>query len=304
MADGLQGSSGAASAMGTRPFLSEATMRWNPFCSRRPARSSRPLVKPRARLWLEELESRTVPTTITRTSAPIFFNDFTPTSGPPLTSEYASYQITNNDGVDYADVWVTIGNFSAASGQPVVTLGANAVGAINLGALANGQTKTAFFYLGSNANTTVNQTHTVSVFNGPPTSGNLLTSQNFSLTAVLDAIDASSNKVTSVTINPSSPALGGTVTITVTGHTGTLGAAKVVDFTPAAYSSWRADVFQLIGTTITLSGANTGTFTDTLLIPPSSIASTADTDYTAVYTFRVVGTTATPTGVSPVGYIS
>src|SRR5262245_54286162 len=230
MADGLQGSSGAASAMGTRPFLSEATMRWNPFCSRRPARSSRPLVKPRARLWLEELESRTVPTTITRTSAPIFFNDFTPTSGPPLTSEYASYQITNTDGVDYADVWVTIGNFTAASGPVAVTLATNGVGAINLGPLPKGATKTAFFYLGSNANSiTATQTHTVSVFNGPPTSGSLLTSQNFSFTAnakedaVQDTIAASANKVTSVVTGPTPPVLGGIVTMTVTGETGTIG---------------------------------------------------------------------------------
>jgi hypothetical protein len=148
---------------------------------------------------------------------------------------------------------------------------ANAASSIDLGPLANGQTKTAFFYLGSNATTTVNQTHTVSVFNGPPTSGALLTSQNFSFAAVLNTINASSNKVNSVVVSPSSLIVGGTFTITVTGATGTIGAAKVLDFTPAAYSSWRADALQLTGTTITLSGANTGTFTDTLAIPPGSI---------------------------------
>src|SRR5262249_45253175 len=155
----------------------------------------------------------------------------------------------------------------------------NGVGAINLGPLPKGATKTAFFYLGSNANSiTATQTHTVSVFNGPPTSGSLLTSQNFSFTAnanedaVQDTIAASANKVTSVVTPPSPPVLGGIVTMTVTGETGTIGTSggtggtQVLDFTPAAYSSWRADAYQLIGTTITLSGGNTGTFTDTLLI--------------------------------------
>ncbi len=269
--------------------------------SRRP--KSQP-AKPRVRLCLEELESRTVPTTITRTSASIFYNDFAPTSGAPLTSAYAAYQITNTDGVNYADVWATIGNFTSASGPVAVTLGTNAASAIDLGPLANGQTKTAFFYLASNATTTVNQTHTVSVFNGTPTAGALLTSQNFSFAAVLNTINASSNKVNSVVVSPSSPTVGGTFTVTVTGATGTIGAANVLDFTPAAYSSWRADAFQLIGTTITLSGGNTGIFTDTLAIPPGSIMAAANTNYTAVYTFQVVGTTATPTAVSPVAYIS
>src|SRR5262245_6190914 len=254
----------------------------------RPRRRKSPPAKPRARLWLEELESRTVPTTITRTSAPIFFNDFSPSSGAPLTSAYASYQITNTDGVNYPDVWATIGNFTAASGQPVVTRAPNAAGAIDLGPLANGQTKTAFFYLGSSADTNVTQTHTVSVFNGPPTSGALLTSQNFSFLAVLDTIDANSNKVTSVVVSPSAPTVGQAFTITVTGETGTIGDAKVLDFAPAAFSSWRADVFQLVGTSIFLSGGNSGVFADTLLIPPASLISTANTNYTAVYTFQVL----------------
>src|SRR5262245_7580973 len=268
----------------------------------RPRRRKSQPMKPRARLWLEEFESRTVPTTITRTSAPIFFNDLS--SSPALNSAYAAYQITNTDGVNYPDVWATIGNFTAASGQPVVTLAPNAAGAIDLGPLAAGQTKTAFFYLGSSADTNVPQTHTVSVFNGPPASGALLTSQNFSFTSVQDTIQSNANKVTSVVVSPSTPTIGQTFTITVTGQTGTIGAAKVLNFTPAAFSSWRADAFQLVGTTITFSGANTGTVTDTLTIPPASITSTADTKYTAVYTFQVVGPTATPTGVSPVAYIS
>src|SRR5262245_3547914 len=230
------------------------------FASKSRPTDRKPTGPPAPRWRLEELESRTVPTTITRTSTPIFYNNFAPSSGPALTSEYAAYQITNTDGVNYADVWATIGNFTAASGQPVVTLAANAAGAIDLGPLANGQTKTAFFYLGSSGTTNVTQTHTVSVFNGPPTSGALLTRQNFSFTSVQDTIQSTSNKVTSVVVSPATPTIGQTFTITVTGETGTIGDAKVLDFTPAAFSSWRADAFQLVGTSIFLSGGNSGVF--------------------------------------------
>src|SRR5262249_22680915 len=53
-----------------------------------------------------------------------------------------------------------------------------------------------------------------------------------------------------------------------------------------------------------LSGGNSAVFAATLLIPPGSLTSTANTNYTAVYTFQVVGPTATPIAVSPVAYIS
>ena len=201
-------------------------------------RRKSPPARPHARLCLDQLESRTVPTTITGTSASIFYNDLRNN----LTSAYASYQITNTDGVNYADVWATIGNFTSASGQPVVTLAANAASSIDLGPLANGQTKTAFFYLGSSGTTNLSQTHTVSVFNGLPASGPLLTSQNFSFTSVQGTIQANDNKVTSVVVSPSTPTIGQTFTITVTGQTGTIGSTPVLDFTPAAYSSWQAEI--------------------------------------------------------------
>src|SRR5262249_12844366 len=81
---------------------------------RRPA--GRPPAQPRAQLWLERLESRTVPAImITRTSAPIFYVNFdleSPNKGPNLTSHYVAYQITNPvaDGVNYADLWASIGD--------------------------------------------------------------------------------------------------------------------------------------------------------------------------------------------------
>jgi uncharacterized repeat protein (TIGR01451 family) len=233
--------------------------------------------------------------TITRTSSPIFYSDI----GHSLDAMYVSYQITNGDAVAYPSVYATISNFTGG----VVSLAGGDSGAHALGSLAPGQTKTAFFFLKATAGTATAQTHTITVLNGPAGIGSALATQNFSFTSVDDTtIKALANKVTTIVTGPNPPTVGGIVTVTVTGQTGTIGAAEILSFTPAAFSTWRADAFALVSTNVTLSGGNSGSYNDTLLLPPP--ASTANTDYVATYTFKTVNTTAAPTQVSPVGYIS
>src|SRR5204862_372251 len=74
--------------------------------------------------------------------------------------------------------------------------------------------------------------------------------------------------------------------------------------TPQAYVNFPADVFRLYSTSITFSGANTGTYSNLLLIPPSAFSSTASTAYSFVATYLIVGMKATTTAVSPVAFIS
>ncbi|MGD2154958.1 MAG: DUF11 domain-containing protein, partial [Gemmatimonadales bacterium] len=231
--------------------------------------------------------------TITRTSSPVLYLDLSSS----LQGMYVSYQITNT-GAPAGDVWTEITAFSGG----VITLAANEDGLVHLGAIGTGESKAAFFYLQASGGTTVNQSHTVNVYTTKPP-GTPLASQGFNLTSE-QTIKANANKVLTTVVGPNPPTLGGIVTITVTGETGTIGAAKILTFTPATYVDWRADAYELLSTEITLSGANSGIFVDELLIPPDSITSTANTAYTAVYTFRAVGTTSAPTAVSPVGYIS
>jgi uncharacterized repeat protein (TIGR01451 family) len=170
-----------------------------------------------------------------------------------------------------------------------------------------GESKMAFFYLqaagsGDDAGA---HTHTVRVYGGnPPAGAPQIGSADFSLTPVTETIKANANKVTTVISGPNPATLGGTLTMTVTGETGTIGAAKVLAFTPATYDGWAANAYELYASTITLSGANTGTYSNQLLIPPASITSTATTAYEAVYLFRAVDFTTGPTAVSPVNYIS
>lgn len=235
--------------------------------------------------------------TITRTSSPIFYMD---TSGNPtaLRCMYVAYQITN-DGSYQPNVYATIGNFTGG----VVSLAPNEDGVVHLGAMNAGESKMAFFYVQASGATSTAQSHTVRVYNGNPATSTQLASASFSMT-VQETIQALANKVTTVVSGPNPSTLGGTLTMTVSGKTGTIGSAKVLSFTPATYLNWAANSFELYQSTITLSGGNTGTFTNQLLIPAASIPSTSDTDYQAVYLFRAVNFTTGPVAVSPVSFIS
>jgi uncharacterized repeat protein (TIGR01451 family) len=231
--------------------------------------------------------------TITRTSSPIFYVDTSIT--PSLHGMYVAYQVSNNDGINYADLWVRIDSFAGG----VISLGPNEDGFAHLGPLGPGQTKTAYFYLQASGATLTPQTHTVRVYPNRAGIGQLA-SANFSMTSE-ETIQANANKVTTVITGPNPAELGGIVTMTVSGETGTVGAGRILSFSPAGYLNWRADAYELISATITVSGGNNLVLNDQLFaIAPS----TADSSYAAVYTFRAVTTTLAPTAVSPIGFIS
>jgi uncharacterized repeat protein (TIGR01451 family) len=233
--------------------------------------------------------------TLVRTSSPVFYNDVG--NNPSLQCMYASYEVTNTGGSTIADVWVDITNFTGG----VVTLAPTEDGLVQLGAMAPGQKKTAYFYLRASSTSASAQHHTVHVYASRPPTAAALT-QNFAINSVESTINANANKVTTVVSGPNPPQVGGIVTITVTGQTGTIGAPPVLAFSPAADVTWPAMVFEMVSTQITLSGsANAGVITDSLIFTPGSSSST---DYVAVYTLRAAGSTAAPTFVTPIGYFA
>lgn len=231
---------------------------------------------------------------ITRTSGDIFYID----SGDNLKGMYAAYRVTNNTGAALDEMWVGIGSFTGG----VVGLATYEDGLVKVGNLANSAATTVFFYLAATGATATAQGHTVSVYDNKPSRGGaVIGSQAFSFTAVEETIAALANKVTAVVTGPNPPGLGGIVTITVTGQTGTVGNSKIVSYSPATWTSWPANAYQLVGTQIVMTGGNTATYTDQLY---AVVANKAATDYTATYTFVAVGTTTQPEHVSPVGYIA
>src|SRR5262249_6004844 len=152
-----------------------------------------------------------------------------------------------------------------------------------------------FFYVQASGATASPQTHTVRIYPTRPPAGPV-GSQTFSMT-VEETIQANPNVVNTVVAGPNPPQLGGLVTVTVQGTSGTIGDARIMPYTPAAYLSGRGDPFEWGAPTVSLSRGKNGTYNDTLSLAATNAA---DTDYTAVYTYRTVGTTTTATPISPI----
>ncbi|HVG34922.1 MAG TPA: hypothetical protein VM911_17765, partial [Pyrinomonadaceae bacterium] len=231
--------------------------------------------------------------TITRTSSPKFYTDF----GAGIRCMYVSYQITNNSASNYTDIWVAADTFTGAS----VTLAPGEDGIVQLGSMAAGQTKTAFFYIRALSNIAAPQTHTVRIYPTLPPTGQLA-SASFTQTVVEDTIQANANKITTTVAGPNPPGLGGIVTVTVTGHSGSIGGQNLLSYTPASELSWTANNYQLISSTVVLTGGNSGTYTDQLFI--SGLASDSDTNYTVTYEFRATGVSTAPQIVTPMVFIA
>lgn len=232
-------------------------------------------------------------------STPTFFidDDVTPNNN----ANYAAYQITST--VDVNDVWVKVDTFTNTA-DISLTSGEN--GIVHLGKLTAGTPKTAYFHLmsprtssGTRGTIAISNSHTLRIYDSNPSlPGSMeLTNQVFTLSSIEDTISASSNKVTSVTVTPSNPVLGGTVTITVTGETGTVTDTSPLVFSPASDSNWPADKFKIQSSTITsISGSSVPTLVDQLY---GTTTGTANTTYTATYIFFVNGTTSTNTTATP-----
>jgi uncharacterized repeat protein (TIGR01451 family) len=242
---------------------------------------------------------------LSRTSGAVLYID-AGSSSPTLKASYVAYQVAN-DSSARSDVWVTIDGFTGG----VVSLAPSAASTIHVGPMSANASTAVFFYLQATGTTASAQSHTIHVYNGKPDAGGVqLTSSSYSLT-VSDTSEASANKVDSVSISSSTPTLGGSVIVTVNGHTGQIGSSKILYFTPSADLGFPANVFQLTSTSIAFAEAgcpsaslNCSTVTNTLLIPTASIPDTSDTPYVATYTFRAINTITSSTAVSPVGYIS
>src|SRR3989344_1588437 len=168
--------------------------------------------------------------TITRKSSPIHYRDMSTT--PNLTGMYYAYQITNNTGGILSDVWVQIEGIDLSA---IVQLAPPEDGLQSLGSLANAEAKYVYFYFVSSEATAIAQTHDVVIYNTVPSlAPSPVCQSTFSVTSE-ETIKAEANKVDTVVTTPSPPELGGIITMTVTGSTGTIGNADIFAYTPAAF---------------------------------------------------------------------
>ncbi|MDH3284608.1 MAG: hypothetical protein OEQ13_07700, partial [Acidobacteriota bacterium] len=242
---------------------------------------------------------------VTRTSDDIFYISTKFTTND-IGSMYAAYRVENTTAFSQSDVWVKVDGFGAGA---FVQLASREDGVLKLGSMAPGAVKIAYVYLSATTATTTPENHSVTVYDARPDlpTASVLTSSSFTINAVRSSINASSNKVDIVVNGPDPPGLGGVMTMTVEGRTGTVGSGDTLSFTAAGTSDWPADVLQLVSSEISftdIQGANCQStviqsFPDQLKIPWSQTSC-----YQAVYTFIVVGFKSTETTVSPIVHIA
>ncbi|GLW92339.1 beta strand repeat-containing protein [Actinokineospora globicatena] len=162
----------------------------------------------------------------------------------------------------------------------------------------------------ASAATTTPQTHTVTVYTGPPGAGVVVCKRTFTYADVVDTFKVLANKVDSVTSSATGQvALGDSVTLTVNGHTSALGAGPandpgVLSYTPNARSDFPVAVWRLERTELVISPDGVGqpvTYVDGLTL---SGATGPNRSYTARYTFRAIDSTTTSATVRPVQYVA
>jgi hypothetical protein len=242
--------------------------------------------------------------TATRTSSPVLWEDTT--TSPLVNSMYEAYRITNTSGAAYTDLWVATQDFGATA---KIKPGTYESGRTHIGALAAGASKMAFSYLTSSVTAknqlpTAAESHNIGVYTTrPDLAASPLCTTASSMYADFSQ-NALANKVNSVVSGPKPPQLGGIMTITVTGNTGTVGGSGTFVTSPAVYPTWPASSYQLTTSSIVMtSGSSSGnnrTDNDTLYLTGLN---SADSAYTATFTFVATGATTAPTTVSPMSHI-
>lgn len=222
-----------------------------------------------------------------------------------IDASYVGYRVKSASARQ--GLWVKLDSFTGG----VVSLANPLDSEYALKPLSGTDTQTAFFLLKATSATNTAQKHVVTVYDGRPEAGNILYSCTYTFSRVSETIKANPNKVDSISIG-TVPGIGGTLTVSVLGNTGTIGAGKTPDFdsmwmTPAAVSSFPTRAMRLEKvetlfdnvTNLSLNdtcGAGTKCFTDQLLVPGLRTVYTdlggsgaPKLDYWIKYTFRVIG---------------
>jgi hypothetical protein len=260
-------------------------------------------------------------------------------ASPKLDAGYIGYRVTNSTGSSQSNLWTEVSSFTGGD----LGLANSLDNYRQVSTLSNGSTAASYFLLKANSATTTPQTHRVKVWNGRPDlpTSSVLYDCLYTFSAVKETIKAAANKVAdtgygttaAIEVSNTSPTLGQTVTITVEGQTGTIGAGSAPDgsivwLTPAAVSSWPTRSLRLENVSATFE-RNTNaskkwtvngdqvTYTNQLLITnaqnclkqganASCTGGTGSTsaEYRATYTFRVVGIPTSSVQAVPVAQIA
>lgn len=238
--------------------------------------------------------------------------------GQTLDAAYIGYRVENT-GSSRSNLWAKVDTFTGG----VVGL-ANAKDEVyRIGNIASAATSPAYFLMKAGTSTTRAQSHVFRVYDQDPrlAGASELYSCTYTFSAVKETIKAAANKVSRLT-NTSTNVLGGTVTVTVEGESGTIGSGtsspdgEVMWFTPAGRSSWPSGSLRLKSTQLEFFDSNSrntnsriNTFTNQLVFqnPTTSLKSGSTYNkvyYTATYVFDIVGPVSGVPRAIPIAQIS
>jgi len=261
-------------------------------------------------------------------------------ASPKLDAGYIGYRVTNSTGSTQSDLWTTVNGFTGGVLGLANSLDSNQ----QVTTLTNNSTAASYFLLKASSATSTPQTHHVQVWNGRPDlpASSMLYECVYTFSAVKETIKAAANKVTdtgygaaaAIEVSNTAPELGQSITVSVEGQTGTIGAGAAPDgsivwLTPAAVSSWPTRALRLTNVSVTFE-RNTNaskkwtvngdpvTYTNQLIITNANnclqqganvntcTGGTGSTsaEYRAFYTFQVVGIPGSSVQAVPVSQIA
>lgn len=261
-------------------------------------------------------------------------------ASPKLDAGYIGYRVTNGTGSTQKNLWTEVSSFTGG----VLGLANPLDSEQQITTLNNNSTAASYFLLKATSATTTPQTHRVKVWNGRPDlpGSQVLYDCLYTFSSIKETIKAAANKVSdtgygttaAIEVSNTSPEIGQTVTITVEGTTGTIGAGSspdgsVVWLTPAAISSWPTRALRLENVSVTFERNSSAgqkwtvngdqvTYNNQLLITNAQNclkknanistctggSGSTSPEYRASYTFRVVGIPTSSVKAVPVAEIS
>ncbi len=239
--------------------------------------------------------------------------------GQQIDAAYATYSVQNLVATSRSNLWVKLDTFTGGA----VSLANSNDAAFALGDVAASSSATSFFLLKALATSSSPQAHVVRVYQGKPgvAGSTELYSCTYTFSKVAETIKAAANKVTDITAT-SVTSVGTTMTVKVLGGTGTIGSGNVTDgsvlwFSPSGRSTWPTQSLRLESTSIQFySNASRATnqkvgspYLNKLRVTLSELQTAGSTTdksffYTADYTYRILGASATAATLVPVAQIA
>ena len=226
---------------------------------------------------------------------------------PGYDAQYIGYKI--NSPTTVKNLWVKLDTFTGGS----VTLAPSQPAEQASGDVAANTDTFTYFLARAASVTTTAQTHRVVVYSGNPTfsGATAICSKTSTFNRVEDQITANANKVDNISVNvPAGTTLGGNVTVTATGSTGTVGsgpayAPGMIALTPSPKSDFPANAWRLVATQINFTSGVIATHNNVLFLPnQDQVGGGANRNYNAVYTFKAVAQATSPVTLTPIQYLA